>query len=190
MSPEQVTAEKTLDYRSDIYSFGCVVYEMLAGTPPFKGATPQVLMSSRFTSPPPPLRSLNPDIPEAVERAVARAMARVPGQRWDSADEFAAALEPDAKASADGHTEGADTLFKTLRESFADSYEVIEEIKGGGMSRLFLAVDRALNRRVVIKILPPDLVSPMMLTRFKRESEVTAKLQHPHILPVISSRPV
>ncbi len=187
MSPEQVTAEKTLDYRSDIYSLGCVVYEMLGGAPPFKGATPQVLMSSRFTTPPPSLRSLQPDIPESVERTVARAMARVPAQRWDSAEEFAAALEPDGGSSDEVDTGDHDTLFETLRASFAESYEIKEEIKGGGMSRLFLAVDRALNRRVVIKILPPDLVSPMMLARFNRESEVTAKLQHPHILPVISA---
>src|SRR5688572_6951115 len=55
------------------------------------------------------------------------------------------------------------------------------------MSRLFLAKDLTLHRRVVIKILPPELVSQMMLARFKRESEVTAQLQHPHILPVISA---
>ena len=55
------------------------------------------------------------------------------------------------------------------------------------MSRLFLATDAELGRRVVIKILPPELTSQMMLARFRRESEVTARLQHPHILPVISA---
>ena len=70
-------------------------------------------------------------------------------------------------------------------ELFATEYEVQEEIGGGGMSRLFLARDIVLKRQVVIKILPPDLTSEMTAARFKREVEVTAHLQHPHILPII-----
>jgi len=80
-----------------------------------------------------------------------------------------------------------DQLLEQLRESFAESYRVDEELKGGGMSRLFLATDLALNRKVVIKILPPELTSHMMAARFKRESEVTAHLQHPNILPIITA---
>ncbi|HUR92331.1 MAG TPA: serine/threonine-protein kinase, partial [Gemmatimonadaceae bacterium] len=70
-------------------------------------------------------------------------------------------------------------------ELFANEYEIGEELGGGGMSRLFLARDIVLKRQVVIKILPPDLTSPMTAARFKREVEVTAHLQHPHILPII-----
>jgi serine/threonine-protein kinase len=92
MSPEQVNAERDLDSRSDIYSFGCIVYEMLTGTTPFKGGTPYVLMSSRLTAPPPPMRSIDPEIPEAAERAVATAMARNRNHRWESATEFADAI--------------------------------------------------------------------------------------------------
>jgi eukaryotic-like serine/threonine-protein kinase len=80
-----------------------------------------------------------------------------------------------------------DNLLEHLRKSFADSYRVEEELKRGGMSRLFMATDLALNRKVVIKILPPELTSEMMATRFKREAEVTAHLQHPHILPIITA---
>src|SRR6476619_882561 len=78
-------------------------------------------------------------------------------------------------------------LIERLRASFADSYRVDEEMRGGGMSRLFTATDLALNRKVVIKILPPELTSNMMAARFKREAEVTAHLQHPHILPIITA---
>ena len=74
-----------------------------------------------------------------------------------------------------------------LREFFAGVYEIDDELKGGGMSRLFLATDNALHRRVVIKILPPDFSSEVMAARFKREAQLTASLQHPHILPVISA---
>lgn len=70
-------------------------------------------------------------------------------------------------------------------ELFANEYEMAEEIGGGGMSRLFLARDVVLKRQVVIKILPPELTSEMTAARFKREVEVTAHLQHPHILPII-----
>src|SRR3954471_12430094 len=80
-----------------------------------------------------------------------------------------------------------DDLIEHLRKSFADSYRVDEELRGGGMSRLFMATDLALSRRVVIKILPPELTSDMMAARFKRESEVTAHLQHPNILPIITA---
>jgi len=78
-------------------------------------------------------------------------------------------------------------LLEHLRKIFADNYRVDEELKGGGMSRLFLATDLSLNRKVVIKILPPELTSDMMAARFKRESEVTAHLQHPNILPIITA---
>jgi eukaryotic-like serine/threonine-protein kinase len=80
-----------------------------------------------------------------------------------------------------------DNLLEKLRNAFADSYRVEHELEAGGMSRLFLATDLALNRKVVIKILPPELTSDMMAARFKRESEVTAHLQHPHILPIITA---
>jgi serine/threonine-protein kinase len=121
-----------------------------------------------------------------MERAVQRAMARTPNSRWQSATEFAAelaaALAPKIVESPDD-----DDILGRLRKSYAEMYRVEGEMKGGGMSRLFMATDLALNRKVVIKILPPDMVSPMMLARFKREGEVTARLQHPHILPVISA---
>ena len=80
-----------------------------------------------------------------------------------------------------------DGLLDHLRRSFAESYQVDEELHGGGMSRLFRATDLALNRTVVIKILPPELTSEMMAARFRRESEVTARLQHPNILPIITA---
>ncbi len=92
MSPEQVTAERDLDARSDVYSFGCVVYEMLSGDAPFHGATPQVLMASRFKTQPPSLQSIRNDVPAKLEQAIAKAMARTPEGRWKSADEFVAAM--------------------------------------------------------------------------------------------------
>jgi len=74
-----------------------------------------------------------------------------------------------------------------LRATFAGQYDIERELTGGGMSRLFLATERVLGRQVVIKVLPPELTSAVGAARFRRETEVTARLQHPNILPILSA---
>ncbi len=80
-----------------------------------------------------------------------------------------------------------DDLFRYLQETLGDGYRLEREITGGGMSRLFLAADTSLDRQVVIKVLPPDFSSALSAARFKREIDLTAHLQHPHILPVLAA---
>ena len=92
MSPEQASGEHEIDGRSDIYSLGCMLYEMLAGEPPFTGPTMQAIIVRRFTETARPVRQLRPEVPEDVERALQRALARVPGERFAAAAEFAQAL--------------------------------------------------------------------------------------------------
>jgi len=92
MSPEQAGGEAELDGRSDIYSLGCVVYEMLAGRTPFTGPTAQSIIAQCFAEPVPPLRSLRDTVPDGAERAVLRALAKVPGDRFATAAQFAQAL--------------------------------------------------------------------------------------------------
>ncbi len=91
MSPEQATGDREIDGRSDIFSLGCVLYELLSGAPPFYGPTPQATMTRRFTGPPQKLRPVV-EVPEHVEAAILRALARDPGDRFATAAEFAAAL--------------------------------------------------------------------------------------------------
>jgi len=93
MSPEQAAGDADYDGRSDIYSLGTVLYEMLAGAPPFTAATPQAVILKRFVEDPVPLREHRDEVPEDVERAVARALAREPSARFPTAREFALALE-------------------------------------------------------------------------------------------------
>ena len=92
MSPEQAGGEAELDGRSDIYSLGCVVYEMLAGRTPFTGPTAQSIIAQCFAEPVPPLRPLRDTVPDGVERAVLRALAKIPGDRFATAAQFAQAM--------------------------------------------------------------------------------------------------
>ncbi len=92
MSPEQA-AGGAVDGRSDIYSLGCVLYEMLAGEAPYTGPTPQAIVAKRFVDPVPSVRRVRPTVPEAADLALQRALARVPADRFSSAYEFAQALQ-------------------------------------------------------------------------------------------------
>ena len=98
MSPEQATGDKVLDGRSDIFALGCVLYEMLAGEPPFKGPNPQATLMRRFMGPPRPLRPMV-TIPEHVEAAIIRSLAKEPQDRFATAGEFAEALAGRAPAA-------------------------------------------------------------------------------------------
>jgi serine/threonine protein kinase/TolB-like protein/Tfp pilus assembly protein PilF len=75
----------------------------------------------------------------------------------------------------------------TLESSLGSTYRIDRELGGGGMSRVFLAEELALGRQVVIKVLPEELTGAVSSERFRREMQLAAKLQHPHIVPVLSS---
>ena len=91
-SPEQAAGSRAVDHRSDIYSLGCVVYEMLVGDPPQGGPTAARFLEQRFAVPPPPVRSLRPEVPVYVDQAILRALARNPAERFEDAALFGEAL--------------------------------------------------------------------------------------------------
>src|SRR5260370_29429982 len=101
MSPEQASGEPTLDGRSDVYSLGCVLYEMLAGEPPFTGATGQAIIAKRFIDPVPSARRLRDAVPLGVDPAIAKALARTPADRFATTQQFAEALQGAAAAPLD-----------------------------------------------------------------------------------------
>jgi eukaryotic-like serine/threonine-protein kinase len=93
MSPEQASADRELTARSDVYSLGVVLYEMLAGEPPFTGPSPQVVLAKMLSGEVPSVRRSRPKVPEPIDAALRKALAPVPADRWASAGDFARALE-------------------------------------------------------------------------------------------------
>ena len=92
MSPEQATGDRAIDGRTDVYSLGAVVYEMLTGDPPHLGGTAQSVISKVLTERPRPIRSARQSVPSHVDRSVLRALEKLPADRFATAQEFSAAL--------------------------------------------------------------------------------------------------
>jgi serine/threonine-protein kinase len=93
MSPEQASGDRDAGEPSDQYSLACVVYEMLAGEPPFTGANSRSTLAKQVTEAPRPIRTLRPEVPASVERALAKALAKAPDDRYSSTAQFVAALD-------------------------------------------------------------------------------------------------
>jgi serine/threonine-protein kinase len=108
MSPEQAMGERELDARSDVYALGCVLYEMLAGEPPFTGPTAQAIVAKVMTAAPEPITTYRATVPAHVAGAITTALQKLPADRFTSAAEFADTLsgarpgrlpEPQARSS-------------------------------------------------------------------------------------------
>ena len=78
-------------------------------------------------------------------------------------------------------------LREQVQSSLGTAYTIERELGGGGMSRTYVAMENALSRRVVVKVLSPELAAGVSVDRFRREIMLAAKLQHPHVVPVLSS---
>ena len=104
MSPEQGTADKSIDGRADIYSLGCVLYELLAGEPPFGGPTAQIIIARHSLAEVPALSIARGTVPEELEDAILRSLAKAPADRFATALEFAEALK--ASMESDGKSLG------------------------------------------------------------------------------------
>ena len=93
MSPEQASGDRGIDARTDIYSLGAVLYEMLAGEAPYTGPTAQAVIAKRLMDPVPSVRRVRPNVPEGVDQAIQRSLAPVAADRYASAGDFARALQ-------------------------------------------------------------------------------------------------
>jgi tRNA A-37 threonylcarbamoyl transferase component Bud32/tetratricopeptide (TPR) repeat protein len=110
MSPEQASGRDRIDGRSDLYALGCVVYEMLAGEPPFTGSTAQAIIARHMQERPPSLRVVRPTVSLAVQRVIERALAKVPADRYPTASQFVAALD----AARSGRVERRRRVLQTV----------------------------------------------------------------------------
>ncbi len=102
LSPEQVAGDRELDGRSDLYGLGCVVHEMLAGQPPFRGPTMESLALQHLTAAAPPVTQFRPSLPQGIAPAIQRALAKAPADRFDSVARFAEAMTRAGTATEGG----------------------------------------------------------------------------------------
>ncbi len=93
MSPEQAAGGIEIDGRSDVYSLGCVLYEMLGGAPPFQGPTVESIVHQHITVEAPPITNLRPAVPAEIAGTIARALAKAPADRFSPAGQLATALD-------------------------------------------------------------------------------------------------
>lgn len=113
-APERLRGDDRRDPRTDLYSLGVVLYEMLAGVRPFDAGTFSELARKAQTEPPPSLRLYRPETPEGLERVILRALAKTPEERWPDAESFAAALVPFGGRVVDSDPEESDSLAMDL----------------------------------------------------------------------------
>lgn len=143
MSPEQGAGERALDGRSDVYSLGCVLYEMLAGEPPFTGPTGQAIIAKRFTDPVPSARRLRETVPLPMDQAIAQALARAPADRFTTTQQFAEAVRASAEvrlaavaastvATAAGEEEREAGRTAFARHSWREAFETLSNAQAMG----------------------------------------------------------
>jgi serine/threonine protein kinase/Tol biopolymer transport system component/ABC-type branched-subunit amino acid transport system substrate-binding protein len=187
LSPEQASGGD-VDGRSDLYSLGILLFEMLGGSKPYDGDSAADVVAAHRQAPIPSLRQVNADIPQEVDDLVSKCLAKRPEARYQSAAELLQAIDTSVQAmnrKQSGANLGleADLVGQTL-----GAYRVLEQIGRGGMATVYKAYEPALDRYVAIKVLPQYFAhDPDFAARFEREARAVAKLNHPNILPIYRS---
>jgi len=141
VAPEQVEG-RPVDQRTDVYSLGCLAFELLAGTPPFRRDSEMATLMAHVQDPPPSLLAQRPELPEALDAAVAQAMAKDPAARFASAGEFSGAVTEAVRPDSAAITRGF--LFADLRD-----YTSFVETRGDDAAAALLGRYRALVRAVI-----------------------------------------
>ena len=117
MAPEQASGERAVDLRVDVYALGVVMYEMLAGEPPFAAASRQAVVQRMLHEPPTALTARRPEVSASVDAAVRRALAKRPEERFPNATTFAAALAAPTEHVASGSVPSGRDLYRTTRNA-------------------------------------------------------------------------
>ncbi len=192
MSPEQASGETDLDGRSDQYSLACVVYEMLAGEPPFAGPSARAVMARHVTAVPPSLRARRPEVSVAMDAAVRRALAKEPAQRFATTLEFADALSgpaapavrppgvplavavlPFANLSPDPD---AEYLSDGITEELIDALAQVDGLRVASRTSVFALKDKPQDVRVIGAHLGVSAVLEGSVRQQERRLRISARL--------------
>jgi serine/threonine-protein kinase len=191
MSPEQASGDAALSGRSDLYSLACVVYEMLTGEPPLRGANARATMAKHVTEQPQPVRALRPEVPAAAERALARALAKNPDERYASVAEFVAALQstaqvapspaatrsvavlPFVNASPDPENE---YLSDGITDELIDALAKVDGLRVSSRTSVFALKGKPLDVRAVGALLGAGVVIEGAVRRSGQRLRITAQL--------------
>jgi eukaryotic-like serine/threonine-protein kinase len=179
-SPEQLTAAP-IDARSDIYSLGAVVFEMLTGRAPFTGPDTMSLLTAHLSAPVPRLSDSIADVPAWVDLAVGRALAKDPGNRWNTIADFGQAL-----SSGGGGTSTTGSRRVAVQSALMSTYDLGDRIGPGRLgSTVYRGTHRALGHPVAIRLLRRDTQRNWegVRARFMREAQAL-QVAHPSIIQV------
>jgi len=184
LSPEQAEG-KEVDIRSDIYSLGVTLFEMLTGQRPYEDENAVDIVLKHLQEPIPSLRQFDEEIPGEVDELVKRCLAKDPEERFRTPEELMEAIDETLREAEGGPPPGMEAALvgQTLGQ-----YRLVERIGRGGMATVYKAYQPALDRYVAVKVLPTYLAhDPNFAARFRREARAIAKLEHPHVLRVYDS---
>jgi serine/threonine protein kinase len=177
-SPEQLSGSE-VDGRSDIYSLGAVLFEVLTGRPPFEGSDPLALVTRQVTEPAPRPSSVRPDLPPWVDGAVGRALEKSPDARWMSMAELGAVIGA-------GGGEAATTVAVPASSALSVTYEIGDRLGPGRLgSEVYRGVHRALGHPVAVRILRRrgQRNWDALRARFLHEAQAM-QIAHPSIIQV------
>ena len=186
MSPEQATGEARDRRPSDEYSLACVLYEMLAGEPPFNGPSAQAVLARHWADPVPRLRTVRDTVPEAVEQLVTKALAKVPADRFPTVRQFADALS--AAASAPPPTVAKSATSRRRVALFAFALLALLGVAWILLQRFGGSSDPATAPRPLIVVLPLENLGPASEAYFAEglTDEITSRIGENSGLGVIS----
>jgi serine/threonine protein kinase len=180
MSPEQCQGHK-IDHRSDIYSLGCVLYELLTGAPPFRGDYSSVLRAQANETPAP----LPPNLLPELQNIVSRCLNKDPQQRYQDLNQLIADFDLTVKGSAPAVQSVTPAPNGQETGVIGGRYQIVQHIGQGGMGTVLKARHLTLNKIVAIKVLNPGRnLDELSIKRFEVEAQASSKLSHPNLVPV------